>query len=174
MARKTPNNRNLLSPNGFQLLIARLPNLEFFIQDIEIPGIESPEVSQPTPLVEIKHHADKLKFTPLRVFFSLDEDMKAWEELYKWKLGLAYPNSTQEHKDLKEGRTLPPDTLYSDLTIIIETNQHNPNLRFIFKDAFPTDITPFRFSSRSDTVKPLEFSATFSYTTFSFERIKND
>jgi hypothetical protein len=173
MARKTPQNRNLLSPTGFQLLIARMPNVEFFVQDVTIPGVEAPDVSQPNPLVQIKHQADQLTFSQLSVTLSLDEDLKTWEELFKWKLGLAFPNSSQEHKDLVDKKTLPPDGIFSDMTIIVETNQHNANLVFTFKDAFPLSISQFTFTSRSDSIRPLEFTVNFSYTSFSFERLKH-
>jgi hypothetical protein len=172
MARKTPGNRNLLNPNGFQLLIARMPNVEFFVQDVEIPGLSTEEISQDSPLSIIKHPGDQMIFSPLNIVFALDEDLSSWEELYKWKVGLAFPEDSQQYKKLLDGIALPPDKIYSDLSIIIETNHHNPNLLYKFKDVFPVSISSFVLTARNSDVPPLEFSVSFSYTTFSFERIK--
>jgi len=167
MARKTPKNKNFLSPNGFQLSIARMPNVEFFVQDVEIPGVEGPMVEQANPLVMIGHSPDQLTFENLNIIIALDEEMKSWEELFKWKLGLGFPNQSKEHKDLTES----PDGLVSDLSVVIETSHHNGNLVFTFKDAYPVRIGGFTFTSRNTDVPVLEFTATFNYTSFSFDKI---
>jgi len=172
MSPKTPKNVNFLSPNGFELVVQKLPHVEFFVQDVEIPGISAPDVEQPNPLVLIKHQADQLTFSPLSISLAHDEEMKCWEELFKWKLGIAFPNDSKEHRDLKQGKSLPPTGLYSDLSIIVATSHHNPNLVFNFKDAFPISLSSLTLTSKNSDVPTLNFTVSFSYTSFSFDRLR--
>lgn len=172
MSTKTPKNINFLSPNGFELVIQKLPHIEWFVQDVEIPGVDAPEVIQPNPLVPIKQQADQMNFSPLSISLAHDEEMKCWEELFKWKLGIAFPNESKEHADLKKGSTLPPNGLFSDLSIIVATSHHNPNLIFTFKDAFPISISSLSLTSKNTDVPTLNFTVSFSYTSFSFDRLK--
>ena len=42
-------NKNFLSPVEFQLVLNRLPNVEFFLQGANIPGYNSQGTELPTP-----------------------------------------------------------------------------------------------------------------------------
>ena len=45
----TPENKNFLSPLNFRFQIKKAPNVNFFIQKVNIPQIELPQVDTPNP-----------------------------------------------------------------------------------------------------------------------------
>ena len=49
----TPVNQNFLHPNKFHLTFKRIPNMEFFCQMVNVPGISLSEIAVTTPFVEM-------------------------------------------------------------------------------------------------------------------------
>lgn len=44
-----PDNINFLSPLGFKFVLARAPNLNFFVTDVNLPSITLGFIETPTP-----------------------------------------------------------------------------------------------------------------------------
>ena len=42
-------NQNMLSPVGFSFHIKKLPEFNFFVQNVTLPGVSFPVIEQPTP-----------------------------------------------------------------------------------------------------------------------------
>ena len=180
MSIKPPQNRNFLSPVGFELSIQRTPNVEYFVQEATVPGIGSEAASTGTPFVNIPFQPDRMNFTPLVIDIIADEDLKSWEELFLWKTGINFPNDHKEYKDLVEGknnpapsfRSNPPGDIYSNISLIILTNKSNPNFEFVFRDAYPVSIGELRFRTKENDITYLTFDVSFDYLSYSFRRIK--
>ena len=112
------DNRNYLSPIGFKFSITKVPKADFFSNSASIPGINLGFGLNPTYLKDIPVPGDKLTFQDFTFKFFLDEDMSNYLEVYNWLRGLGFPESIQEHLDLKKGDQYNPSTSFKDLSLI--------------------------------------------------------
>ena len=78
----TPTNKNFLSPLNFRFQIKRAPHINFFIQQVNIPGIGVPEVQTPNPMVQIPYPGEHLTYDTLSITFAVDEDLHNYMELH--------------------------------------------------------------------------------------------
>ena len=69
---RTPSKLDYASPIQFRFKMTKLPNVEFFVQSANIPGITLGEVTIPTPLKDISMPGDKITYASLDVSFLVD------------------------------------------------------------------------------------------------------
>lgn len=173
-----PENLNYLSPLGFRFLLDRTPTTNYFVQSASIPGVTLGDYNEETPLISLPYPGDKLRFSPLDITFRVDEDMRNFNELFDWLMGLGYPESTDQRAALQatpSGSNLAGlgtrDAVYSDGSLIIMTSAQNPNIRIAFRDLFPIDLSSLRFDTTSQDVNYLEATASFRYSLYTIELI---
>ena len=63
---RNPVNPNPLQPNKFQLNFSRLPNMQFFCQNVDVPGISLAEIAVPNPFVELYSPGEKTIYDEIR------------------------------------------------------------------------------------------------------------
>ncbi len=87
-----------------------------------------------------------LNYGELTVTYIMDEDMKAWREIYDWMYNLGNPESKNKIGDLTQtlGRR---NSVTSDASLLIKSNANNPRVKFTFKDIFPTTLGGLTLSS---------------------------
>ena len=95
-------NTNYLSPVEFQLVLNRLPNVEFFIQGANVPGISSSGTERPSPFKTINEPSDKITYDDFTVTVLCDEDMVAFKEVSDWLVALTYPDTFDQYADLEK------------------------------------------------------------------------
>jgi len=160
-------NKNFLSPLGFKFQIKKLPNVNFFIQKVNIPGLQmgaTPEA--PNPFVAIPYSGEHLLYNEFRITFKVDEDMKNFLEVHNWLRGLGFPESQDEYSRIKEEDRMLGGGLKSDASLIITTNGKSPNLECVFEDVFPISLSDLDFNTTDETVDYIEVTATFRYTQY--------
>jgi hypothetical protein len=96
---RTPSKFDYASPIQFRFKMTKLPNVEFFIQSANIPGISLGETSMPTPLKDIPMPGDKVSYQTLDVSFLVDENLNNYKELHDWITGIGF---SQDHKQFAE------------------------------------------------------------------------
>lgn len=142
--------QNFLSPVEFKFVIHRLPNVAFFVQQVNIPGLTTGVTEQPNPFKVIYRHGDKVDFDDLEVIVRVDENMETYKEIFNWIVGLTKPHNFSEYANLVEG-----DGLYSDATLYIMNSNKNANIQIEFKDIFPTSLGQIQMdTTSSDIVYP--------------------
>ncbi len=161
-----PDNINQLSPVGYRFTIDNLPNVNWFITNVNVPGIQLGEVVQPTPLMQTQVPGNDLIYEPINVEFIIDEDLQAWKEIYNWMNGLGFPDEYGQYAAQKAS-----GHLYSDAVLSILNSNMNPNHRIIFKDLFPTSISEILFDSGSADLGTIKAVATFRYLTYKYEKV---
>lgn|SRR3990170_7168611 len=166
---KNPGNFNMLSPLGFKFQIKKLPNVNFFLQTVNIPDISLPQAIQPTPFVNVPLPGDHLTYGDLNITFKVDEDFNNYIELHNWIRGLGFPENLAEYGNLARKSRTSGDGIYSDVSIIATTNLKNPNVEFAFQDAWPTYIGQFTFNTTPNDVNFISCQAIFKYTLFNIE-----
>jgi len=160
-----PTNTSFLQTTKFQLSFIRIPNMTYFCQTFEIPGISTSEIVRRTPFVDLYVHGDKVKYQPLNLSFLVDEDIRGWLELHNWITGLAFPKNFDQYRRLiKENRDYGGTV--SDAIMTIMSNKNTPNIRITFRDCFPTSLSALAFDYSSDANSIIKASAEFRYNYF--------
>lgn len=165
-----PTNVNFLAPTNFRFFIKKLPNVNFFIQKVTIPGISLGTVFQPNPLVRIPHPGTELDFGTLKISFIVDEDIRNYTEIYTWLTGLGFPENSSQYKTLADQPNYTGDGVVSDVSVNVLNSAKNPNFEFVFRDAFPIEVGELNFSTTETGIDYITADATFEYTLFTINR----
>lgn len=158
---------NYLSPVSFKVVVERLPNVEFFTQRVNIPGINAAGVVQPSPIHNLYNTPDRIEFGELDLTFIIDENMENYREIFNWMQGLGSPESSNQRSILeksKHGST-------SDISVLIENSSRNSNIRFSFTDCFPIAVSSIPLDVTTQDVIYPECNVTFRYNLMDFEKI---
>jgi len=165
----TPQNTSILQSTKFTFLIPDKPFLKYFCQTVNIPSVSTTEVAVPTPFSTTYRHGDKLVFDAFTITAIMDEDLRVWEETYKWLKSLTRPQSYDEYarKTIRDVQT----PLYFDGYLTVNTNANNPNIRVKFHNCHPTSIGMVSFDTKvdADVIPTADF--TFRYDLFEIERL---
>tara|TARA_Y100000996_G_scaffold268090_1_gene211067 strand:+ start:9952 stop:10500 length:549 start_codon:yes stop_codon:yes gene_type:complete len=164
-----PDNKNFLSPVGFKFQIRKLPHVNWFLQSVNIPGINLGEATHPTPFVDTFFPGD-MTFDPLNITFKVDEDLKNWAELQEWIFALGTPNNFDEYR--RNVNRMGNEAIFSDGTLITLNSYMNANYEIIFKDLFPTSLSDLTFDTTSADIDYLTASATFRYVNYELRKIE--
>lgn len=163
----SPINKNFLSPLGFRFFIKKLPNVNFFVQKVNVPGISiAQNPTTPNPFTKIPYAGDHLEFEELQVTYRVDEDLSNYLEIHNWINGLAFPDNFKQFADLANKPVATGEGLKSDASLIITTNGKSPNFVCTFEDAFPISLSNMDFTTTDDSVNYIEATATFLYTQY--------
>lgn len=162
---------NFLSPNGFILNINRLPGVNFFAQEVELPTISLQELDQATPLTTIAIPSDRTQFSALSIRFAIDEKMNNWVEVFDWMQGLGFPEIHAQYprENQKQGLTTAYSDLaknYSDAKLTILGSNNQPVRTITFIDCFPTSLSGIAFSTMNTDVQYATATLTMAYTLF--------
>jgi hypothetical protein len=163
---RQPTSPNFLSPFGFQFNILKAPAVNFFVQTAELPGISIGEIEVPNPFAKIKEPGTQLSFTDFNVTFKCDEKLQGYFEIYNWMRKLGFPDTFDEYAELSTDAA-STDGVFSDISLIILSNEKNPIYTATFKDAFPLTLGPLRFDTTQQSLDYLVVDTTFAYRSYS-------
>tara|TARA_B100002019_G_C21246923_1_gene588884 strand:- start:219 stop:755 length:537 start_codon:yes stop_codon:yes gene_type:complete len=172
----TPDNFSYLSPVGFQFAVNKLPNVEYFCQGVTLPGISLQGIPVQTPFTAIPIPGDRIEFQELLIRFIIDEDMKNYIEIFEWMKGLGFPDNFDQYKEVQKSdpQNLGPESgIVSDAVLLILSGASTANLKFTFKDAFPTQLTSLTFDTNNEDIQYLQADATFTYRSFDIETLND-
>jgi hypothetical protein len=164
-------NRNFLSPVGFNFTLAKEPKISFFCNSARIPEITLSLVQQPTYLKDIDVPGGKLQYGDLSLRFLVDEDMMNYMVIHNWLTGLGFPESTQDYRDLLTNeddlnQPLDPKRAFSDGSLYILDSNYNTNSIVKFKDLFPVSLTSLEFDSTQTDIQYFTAEVSFKYTIY--------
>ena len=77
-------NRNFLSPTGFQFQLNRAPKVAYFGNSVNIPAMSLGGAQFPTYLKDIPLPGDKMDFEDFTLRFLVDEDLENYQEIQHW------------------------------------------------------------------------------------------
>lgn len=169
---KIPSNINPLSPNGFQFSIHKLPQLQYFCQQINLPGITLGEPEFGNPFSTIPLPGEKLTYDQLQVQFLIDENMSNYLAVHNWIVALGFPQSYDQYitflSEDERGNLNELTKNFSDGSLTILNNLNNPVKTVNFVDMFPTTLETLIFASTNDDVQYLVGQATFRFSYYTF------
>lgn len=171
---RTPTNPNPLQPNKFQLNFARLPNMQFFCQNVDVPGISLSEIAITNPFVELYSPGEKAIYDLFNVTFVVDERMESWREIHDWIRAMTFPKEYEEYARLNRlnrsaGLSPTKTPQFSDATLTVLNSSNKPNIIFKFHDMFPTTLSSFVLSAADSPESIITVDATFRYTYYDIE-----
>lgn len=166
-----PDNITPLSPNGFMFNISKLPEMQFFCQQINLPGITlgAPEFGNPFQTAPIP--GESLTYDQLTVQFLVDSNMQNYKSIYNWIVALGFPESYNQYIAYSTTDTVNYGELaknYSDATLSILAGNNQVSQQIHFIDLFPTAIESLMFQSTNQDVQYLAGTATFRYGYYKF------
>ena len=162
-----PTNSSFLQSTKYTFIIPNLPFARYFCQSINLPGVASNEIEVPTPFSNTYRHPTKMSFEPFSISFLIDEDIKVWEETYKWIVSLTRPESYNQYIKNKDKDASP----YQDGVLTINTNANIPNIRVKFKNVFPVSLSGIQFGTMNSADTTSTADLTFRYDLFEIQRI---
>jgi hypothetical protein len=170
---RQPTNTNFLLPTSFQFDLKRTPAISFFCQSVNIPSVSLGEIEQPTRFsLPVKRSGETFTYDDLEVEFVIDEDMKAWTEIYNWMTTLTAVESFKDYRDAKHGKP-PTDELnhYSDASLLVTNSAKVPILNVKFEGVFPKTLSNIPFTSTVTDTEPIVGTVTFGYTSYEVETL---
>jgi len=161
-------NRNFLSPVGFNFTLAKEPKVSFFCNSARIPEITLSLVQQPSYLKDIDVPGGKLQYGDLSLRFLVDEDMMNYMVVHNWLTGLGFPETTGQYKELITSDDGLQDSkrAFSDGSLYILDSNYNTNSIVKFKDLFPVSLTSLEFDSTQTDIQYFTAEVSFKYTIY--------
>ena len=168
MAQSQPTNTNFLSQLGAKFVLKKIPNVNYFIQQVALPSVDLGEIQVPTPLSNrLKYPGDLVTYGDLVITFRVDEDLNNYKELYNWILSMSrvedFEASTAWANESSPGSD---DRVFSDATLTILNSAMNPNQEISFKDVYCSSLSDLPFTTQAADVDYIECTATFKYRSF--------
>jgi len=189
---RQPTKLDYASPTQFKFNVIKLPKVEYFCTSVNIPGISINYVEQQTPLKDIPHPGEKLKYSDLQVSFIVDENLENYQEIHGWLVGLGFPDNHSDYNTLIEaGKDRFPTSkssvsnelgkirypapsqgaALSDATLMVLTNKNNPVVEVRFKDIFPISLSNLEYNQQATDINYLTAQVTFKYSIYNFASI---
>lgn len=171
-------------PTSHVMQFQRMPMTTFTIQEVNLPAISARTGVAPMPGGNAHFLPDKLIYEPLSITFMVDEELRAWRELFSWLLGMtgAYDrgiltaefltqqtNYVQAEKPTsrleRAGRTTAGLTIVNGAKI--------PILRFLFYNVYVSSLGQIQFDTKTtDTITPITCTATFEYDYYTLVELR--
>lgn len=165
-----PENKNHASGLTFKFGFKRTPNMNYFIQKCNCPGISVGAIDRATPLRSYPIIGNNSwVFDNFLMSFKIAEDFSNWMEIYNW----LQANYAPDHTDQRiNDKTAPAgEKTYSDGTLIVYDSKYNPIIEVTMTDMFPINLTGLQFDSTSGEVVLLDSTAEFRFKSFNVRQI---
>ena len=167
-----PQNINPLSPNGFNFSVSKIPNITFFCQQANLPGLTFGEPEFANPFRSIPVPGDIITYDTLQINFLIDEDMTNYRAIWNWIIALGFPQSYYQYITFvsadQSGVLNELAKNYSDATLEILSSTNNIAATVQFVDIFPVSLDSVLFQSTNQDVPYLVGTATFRYSYYTF------
>lgn len=182
MLARQPTELDYADPTKFKFSITKLPKVEFFTTQANIPGINLGESIFPTPFKQVPVMGDDLTFDNLEIEFIVDAQLENYRELHQWLVGIGFPKARTQFSSFRrdEAQTFPtvesvkgdvtnPGTpsgiqaMFGDATLTVMTAKNNPVMEVRFSDMYPVALSGLAFNQQETDVSYLTATATFTY-----------
>ena len=183
---RQPTKFDYASPIQFRFKMTKLPEVEFFVQTANIPGISLGSTSQETPLKDIAGAGDKVNYQTLDVSFIVDENLNNYKELHDWIIGLGFPKNHTQFADLQgTGADRFPGTTastaatgtsikqpldeggtYSDATLTVLNSKNIAVTEIRFRNVYPISLGSLSYDIKASDVDYLQVQTSFNYLNY--------
>ena len=158
-------NTNPLQASKFLLTFNRISDVQYFCQEVNVPGVQLGEVDRVTPFLDMFSPGTKLQYDPLDITFMVDEELQSWKNLYNWFTSIADPDGFEKRDGSRE---LQKNKHFSDATLTVLSALNNPVLRIHYTNCFPLSMSAIQFDTKSDANHIVTCNATFRYQSYTY------
>ena len=162
---------NFLSPTGFQFFIKRTPNVNFFVQKINIPGISLLSPESGNPFVGINYPGDHILYNELHVTFKVDENLTNYMEIHDWMRQNGFPSRFEESLEVVNKPKSLGLTVTSEATILVLNSSKNAILSCQIREAMPVMLSDLNFDTTDPSIDYISAEAVFKYTSYHLEKV---
>jgi hypothetical protein len=156
-----PENINFLQPTKYVLTFPEIPDMIYFCQKANIPGVSLGQALQETPNLDLYHSGTKLTYNTFDITFLVNENLSAWTTIYNWMVDLSSVESTYTKR--KEGR--------KQAVLTVMSNQNNPKFRLKVLNLYPISLTDLEFDTTLSAEEHISATASFRYDWFEIETL---
>jgi hypothetical protein len=168
---KNPSTIDQLLPNRFRLMLKRAPNVEFWVQQIVIPGFSIPSANQPNPFVDIPKSGEHIDYEDLGLSMLVDANLANYLEVYTWLRALGKPQSFDQYAALLEAPKIMDAGITSDVVVFLLNGAQQAKFKFTFHDAFPFALGSLTLDSTDPELQRVTCHVGFKYTYFDLEPV---
>lgn len=168
---RTPEQTGFLQPTKFLLTFDRIPNVSYFCQEANIPGLSLPTILVPTPSIDYHVAGNKLTYNQFNIKFLIDSKALSWKNIHQWFMSIASPHGTEQRNSLTTLQNQYKQTdfpQYSDAVLTVMSNLNNPLLRVHLVGLFPVSLSDIQFDTTLSAENIITADATFSIKYFDF------
>lgn len=156
---------------NFYMVAERAPQTYFTVVETTLPQVTMGETILPNPINpgRTPMPGDGLEYSSLDITYLINKDYANYRELLKWMKGAAYPESTDQNKDLVAGSGRSDSNynkVYSNMAIVAVDSANRPLVEWRFYNAFPVSLDGGAFNTQSTDVEYIRSTATFRYHYF--------
>jgi hypothetical protein len=149
---------DLLKTSNFFFQTRDSKQIEFFCQEVQIPGYSLGSIDIPYASMKTKRSGDSIEFEDLTLTVLLDEDLSTFKEIYDY-LMLTHNTFSNE---------LEVQQQVFDATLFITTNKNNIQHKIHFYSCWFQSISPVQFMTTSTDENNLTFTVGIRYDYYSF------
>jgi len=188
---RAPDKQDYASPVQFRFKCTKLPLVEFFVQSVNLPGINLGSAQQTNPLYDIPLPGDKITYASLDLSFVVDENLNNYKEIHDWILGLGFPSNHTQFQDLQTagsdrfpgstrstaatGTNVPQPLneggIYSDATLTVLNSKNIAKTEIRFENLYPTSLGSLNYDVRATDVDYINASVSFNYMNYDIVQI---
>ena len=188
---RNPSKLDYASPVQFRFKCTKLPLVEFFVQSVNLPGINLGSAQQTNPLYDIPLPGDKITYASLDLSFVVDENLNNYKEIHDWILGLGFPSNHTQFQDLQAsgsdrfpgstrstaatGTNVPQPLneggIYSDATLTVLNSKNIAKTEIRFENLYPTSLGSINYDVRATDVDYINASVSFNYMNYDIVQI---
>jgi len=166
-----PSNKSFLSPIGFKFVLNKLPHVTYFCTSAEIPDISMGQIDTvENTFIKLPVPGDKLQFGLLNIRFRVDEDLKNFQEIYDWLIGLGYPDNFEQRANISRGIQNIGE-VYSDGSLVVTTASYKPNVEIKFVDMYPVSLSAVPFNIEATDIDYVQADVNFAYRKYELTTI---
>jgi hypothetical protein len=151
---------NNLNPLNFRFILTEVPNVEFRVQSVEVPGMELGMAPVTNPFIRVQD-TGSLEYGPLSISFLVGENMNDYLEIFDWMVDMGMPDGLGTY-----------NRRFSDGSVLILNSSYKKIIEVKFTNLFPISISPLSFNTTDSDVQFIRATATFNFDRFYFNRTR--
>jgi hypothetical protein len=159
-----PVTHNALIVNYFQFALKRVPNMVYFCQSANLPGLGFGTAEQPSILGHpVKVPTGSIRFEDLELTFRVDENLANWREIHSWIKTIGNYESDET--------TLPYNEKTSAASLLITNSSYRPKISINFRHVFPIYLSGLNFNTTATDSIEMTATVKFAFTGYEIENL---
>lgn len=155
MSEREVFNRNLAFNTNYKLEFPGLPDMNYFIQTVDLPGCNIGQIDNIFKNTTANVPGNRVDYDPLNATFLVSEDYRNYNVIRAWMHRLA-----RGDKPLMEE--------FMDITLHTLSSNKTQNKRVVFYGSYPTNLSPLPFESGTSDPMGIVCTVTMKFQYFDF------